>query len=76
MEAADSVSKLEDGLGADIVYECAGKSNAVGMAFSIARRGGKVVLLGAACKDAKKVDKALDVLDSGKGIGKTLIELT
>lgn len=125
-EAADRVSQLGDGLGADIVYECAGKSSAVTMAFSIVRRGGKVVLLGAAGKDAKmelfsdlfhvkdleihgilsytketwqdavhlvtnrlipvdkliqhrfslgEVDQALDVLASGKGIGKTLIEL-
>lgn len=121
-EAAGRIDKLE----ADIVFECAGKSSAVGMAFSIVRRGGKVVLLGAAGKDAKmelfsdlfhvkdleihgilsytketwqdavqlvtnrlipvdklirhrfslaEVDKALNVLDSGKGVGKMLIEL-
>ncbi|UVI27936.1 zinc-dependent alcohol dehydrogenase [Paenibacillus spongiae] len=126
-EAAERVSELTDGYGADIVIECAGKSSAVDMALSIVRRGGKVVLLGAAGKDAKmelfsdifhvkdleihgilsytkktwqdavnlvtnrlipvdkliryrfsldEVDKALDVLDSGKSVGKSLIELT
>lgn len=125
-DVAGRVSELTDGFGADIVIECAGKSSAVGMAFSIVRRGGKVVLLGAAGKDARmelysdifhvkdleihgilsytketwqdavnlvtnrlipveqlirhrfsldEVNKALDVLDSGKSVGKSLIEI-
>lgn len=52
-EAADKVRLLTGGFGADIVIECAGKSSAVDMALSIVRRGGKVVLLGAAGKEAK-----------------------
>ncbi|MGF1597602.1 MAG: zinc-binding dehydrogenase [Acidimicrobiales bacterium] len=38
----------DDGLGADVVYECAGRPDAVTAAVGAARRGGTVVLVGGA----------------------------
>jgi len=40
------VKSLYNGLGADIVYECAGNPTAVGLSVAVARPGGEVILVG------------------------------
>jgi len=48
-EEADISGKIKsvyDGLGADIVYECAGSPATVGLSVSFARAGGEVILVG------------------------------
>jgi len=48
-EEADISGKIKSvygGLGADIVYECAGNPTAVGLSVSMARSGGEVILVG------------------------------
>jgi 2-desacetyl-2-hydroxyethyl bacteriochlorophyllide A dehydrogenase len=48
-EEADLMGKvkgLNGGLGADIVYECAGNPATVGLAVQLARAGGEVILVG------------------------------
>ena len=45
-DLAGRVKSLYNGLGADIVYECAGNPATVGTAVSIVRPGGEVILLG------------------------------
>jgi 2-desacetyl-2-hydroxyethyl bacteriochlorophyllide A dehydrogenase len=45
-DLAGKVKSLYNGLGADIVYECAGNPATVGTAVSLARPGGEVILLG------------------------------
>jgi (R,R)-butanediol dehydrogenase/meso-butanediol dehydrogenase/diacetyl reductase len=40
------LQELSSGLGADIVYECSGGSEALGHAIELARRGGRVAVLG------------------------------
>lgn len=45
-DIAGKIKSLYNGLGADIVYECAGNPATVGMAVSMARSGGEVILLG------------------------------
>ncbi len=47
-EADQLVRELTNGLGADLVYECAGVTATVPAAARLARRGGKVVLVGVA----------------------------
>ena len=43
--AADLVRELTDGLGVDVVYECAGGTDTLGTAVDLARRGGSVCLV-------------------------------
>jgi L-iditol 2-dehydrogenase len=48
-EEADLPGKIKSlygGLGADIVYECAGSPATVGLAVAVARAGGEVILIG------------------------------
>jgi threonine dehydrogenase-like Zn-dependent dehydrogenase len=45
-DIAGKIKLLYKGLGADIVYECAGTPTTVGMAVSMARSAGEVILLG------------------------------
>jgi L-iditol 2-dehydrogenase len=48
-EEKDIVGKVKafyNGLGADIVYECAGNPTTVGMSIGMARSGGEVILVG------------------------------
>jgi len=45
-EAADVIAELTKGLGADVVYECVGRSETVQQAAGRARRGGRVCLIG------------------------------
>ncbi len=48
-EEPDLVGKVKglyNGLGADIVYECAGNPETVGLSVQLARAGGEVILLG------------------------------
>lgn len=45
-DLAGKIKSLYNGLGADIVYECAGNPSAVGTAISLVRSGGEVILLG------------------------------
>lgn len=56
VEAGDSaeefVKDLTSGLGADVVYECAGVAPALQSAVDLTRRGGKVSLIGLAASDA------------------------
>jgi 2-desacetyl-2-hydroxyethyl bacteriochlorophyllide A dehydrogenase len=40
------IKALYNGLGADIVYECAGNPAAVGLSVAVARAGGEVILVG------------------------------
>lgn len=40
------IKALYNGLGADIVYECAGNPAAVGLSVGIARAGGEIILVG------------------------------
>lgn len=47
-EAAGQVQELTNGLGADIVYECAGVPATVQTAVDLARRGGRMCLIGLA----------------------------
>ncbi|HHV12019.1 MAG TPA: alcohol dehydrogenase catalytic domain-containing protein [Clostridiales bacterium] len=42
----DNIKKLFNGLGADIVYECAGNPATVGIAVDLCRAGGEVILIG------------------------------
>ena len=52
-EETDEVIKdLTSGLGADLVYECAGVPPALQSAVDLSRRGGKVSLIGLAAADA------------------------
>jgi (R,R)-butanediol dehydrogenase/meso-butanediol dehydrogenase/diacetyl reductase len=52
-EEADSlVQELTYGLGADIVYECVGKPQAIQSAVDLARRGGSMCLIGLADTNA------------------------
>ena len=50
--AMEFISDQTSGLGADIVYECAGIPATVQSAVDLARRGGKVALIGLAMGDA------------------------
>ena len=50
--AAQHVLERTNGLGADIVYECAGRPDAVQSAVDFARRGGRVCLIGVIDGDA------------------------
>ena len=45
-DIAGKIKSIYNGLGADIVYECAGNPATVGIAVSVARSGGEVILLG------------------------------
>lgn len=45
-DAADTIAELTKGLGADVVYECVGRSETIQQAASRARRGGRVCLIG------------------------------
>lgn len=51
-EADALVKELTHGLGADVVYECVGRSFAVQSAVDLARRGGSMCLIGLADEDA------------------------
>ena len=51
-EAKELIAELTHGLGADIVYECVGRSFAVQSAVDMARRGGSMCLIGLADGDA------------------------
>lgn len=46
------VKELSHGLGADIVYECVGRSSTIQSAVDLARRGGSMCLIGLANEDA------------------------
>lgn len=46
--AAEQIREMTGGLGADIVYECAGVPSTVQSAVDLARRGGRVCLIGLA----------------------------
>lgn len=50
--AAQLVLELTHGLGADIVFECAGRPAAIQVAVDLARRGGAVTLIGVPDQDA------------------------
>jgi (R,R)-butanediol dehydrogenase/meso-butanediol dehydrogenase/diacetyl reductase len=50
--AAELVAELTRGLGADVVFECAGRPAAVQSAVELARRGGNVSLVGVADGEA------------------------
>ncbi len=50
--AAELVLELTHGLGADVVYECAGRPAAIQVAVDLARRGGAVSLVGVPDTDA------------------------
>ena len=52
-DALARVMEETDGLGVDLAVECAGQTSAVDTAFRVVRRGGKVVLMGAAGREAK-----------------------
>ena len=52
IEAAQLITSLTHGLGADIVYECVGRPFAVQTAVDLARRGGAMCLIGLADSDA------------------------
>ena len=52
IEAAQLITSLTHGLGADIVYECVGRPFAVQAAVDLARRGGAMCLIGLADSDA------------------------
>ena len=45
-DISGKIKSIHNGLGVDIVYECAGSPATVGIAVSIARSGGEVILLG------------------------------
>jgi threonine dehydrogenase-like Zn-dependent dehydrogenase len=45
-DIAGKIKSLYRGLGADIVYECAGNPTTVGLAVTMARAGGEVILIG------------------------------
>lgn len=47
-DAGDQIRELTNGLGADIVYECAGVPATVQSAVDLARRGGRMMLIGLA----------------------------
>lgn len=47
-EAAGQIRELTSGLGADVVYECAGVPATVQSAVDLARRGGRMILIGLA----------------------------
>jgi 2-desacetyl-2-hydroxyethyl bacteriochlorophyllide A dehydrogenase len=47
IDLAGKMKSLYNGVGADIVYECAGNPTTVGTAVSLVRPGGEVILLGA-----------------------------
>lgn len=51
-EATEAIMAATDGLGADVVYECAGIPATVQSAVDMARRGGRMVLIGLAVGDA------------------------
>jgi (R,R)-butanediol dehydrogenase / meso-butanediol dehydrogenase / diacetyl reductase len=51
-EADTAVKGLTGGLGADVVYECAGIPSTVQSAVDLARRGGRMALIGLAVGDA------------------------
>ena len=51
-EATEFISNLTKGLGADIVYECAGIPATIQSAVDLARRGGRVAIIGLAMGDA------------------------
>ncbi len=51
-ELEHSISNLTNG-GADVVIECAGHSSAVSLAFSLTRRGGRVLAFGLSPKNSK-----------------------
>ena len=42
----ETIKELYNGMGADIVYECAGNPATVGIAVSLCRPGGEVILIG------------------------------
>lgn len=50
--ASDFITDLTNGLGADIVYECAGIPATIQSAVDLARRGGRVAIIGLAMGDA------------------------
>jgi S-(hydroxymethyl)glutathione dehydrogenase/alcohol dehydrogenase len=54
--------------GFDFVFECAGRTDAMEMAIRVTRRGGDVVLIGAAPRDATINVKALDFVVSQRHI--------
>jgi 2-desacetyl-2-hydroxyethyl bacteriochlorophyllide A dehydrogenase len=45
-DISGKIKSVYGGLGADIVYECAGNPAAVGLSVSVARSGGEVILVG------------------------------
>ena len=51
-EATEFISNLTKGLGADIVYECAGIPATIQSAVDLARRGGRAAIIGLAMGDA------------------------
>ena len=51
-EAAELIRERTSGLGADIVYECAGLPSAIQAGVDLARRGGELCLIGLADSDA------------------------
>ena len=50
--AQELINEVTGGLGADVVYECAGVAPALQSAVDLARRGGTVSLIGLAASDA------------------------
>ena len=52
-EASSQILELTSGLGADIVFECAGAASTVQSAVDLARRGGRMCLIGLASGPAQ-----------------------
>jgi S-(hydroxymethyl)glutathione dehydrogenase / alcohol dehydrogenase len=72
--ATDAVAPVEDELqrlapeGFDYVFECSGRTDAMEMAIRVTRRGGDVVLIGAATPNEYINIKALDLVVSQRHI--------
>ncbi|MFZ7104251.1 MAG: zinc-dependent alcohol dehydrogenase [Peptococcaceae bacterium] len=61
-DAIPKIKELTDGLGVDVVLECAGTPEAVEMALGAARKGGRVVLAGMTGGEKAAIDPDLIVL--------------
>lgn len=60
------VREVTDGRGADHVLECVGKSATIRQAWTLARRGGQVIVVGAGAKTDLVQFSALELFHSGK----------
>jgi len=68
VDPVDAVRALTDGRGADVVLEVVGRSETIRLAYSMARRGGSIVVVGAGAPDDTVVFNAMELFADAKAL--------